>query len=62
MFAMPAFSTCFAIVVRLTADSVFSYGKLHIIIVKHIIFHAFNSSGPLQSLYHWAKQNQRVLV
>lgn len=66
MFAMPAFSTCFAIVVRLTADSVFSYGKLHIIIiiiiVKYIIFHAFNSSGSLQSLYHWTNQNQRVLV
>lgn len=59
---MPAFSTCFAIVVSLTTVSNFNYGKPRIIIVKYIIFHAFNSSDPLQSPYNWAQQNQIVLV
>lgn len=61
---MPASSSCFAVAVSLTADSVFGYVKLRIMImiVKYVIFHAFNSSGPLQSLPHWAKQNQIVLI
>lgn len=49
VFAMPAFSRRFAVVVTLTADYGSNYGKpiTIIIIVKYIIFHAFDSSGPL---------------
>lgn len=64
MFAVPAFSTGFAIVVSHTADYGFSYGKTHIIIIIIItyIITYINILGPLQSLYQWANQIQIVLV
>lgn len=63
MFAVPAFSTGFAIVVSHTADYGFSYGKtlIIIIIITYIITY-INILGPLQSLYQWANQIQIVLV
>lgn len=52
VFAVPAFSICFAVVISPIADSVFSnvYYCPYYFYCKIYFFYAFNSSGPLQSL------------